>query len=105
VVTGVEVPGYDGRVGLAVLVVDDGFDVTRISALAARLPRSALPRFVRIVPELPRTASLKLKRSACAADGVDPARVGDPLWALIDRAYAKLDAEMYRDIWTGKQRL
>jgi fatty-acyl-CoA synthase len=105
VVTGVEVPGYDGRVGLAVLVTAPAFDVATLRNLASRLPRSALPRFVRFVPELARTASLKLKRSAFAADGIDPARVGRDLWALVDGEYTPLDAETHRAICAGSLRL
>ena len=105
VVTGVEVAGYDGRVGLAVLVADPDFDVARLAALTERLPRSAWPRFVRLVPELNRTASLKLKRSSFANEGVDPTCVDSELWALVEGQYRRLDAETYRDITSGKLRL
>jgi len=105
VVVGVEVPGYDGRVGLAVVVGEPGFDVASLAALSSRLPRSALPRFVRVVPELSRTSSLKLKRRAWAQQGVDPERVVAELWALIDGRYRPLDSETYRDIVSGKLRL
>jgi fatty-acyl-CoA synthase len=105
VVTGVEVAGYDGRVGLAVLVAEPDFDVARLAALTESLPRSAWPRFVRLVPELNRTASLKLKRSSFANEGVDPTRVDSELWALVEGQYRRLDAETYRDITSGKLRL
>jgi len=105
VVTGVEVAGYDGRVGLAVLVAEPDFDVAGLAALTERLPRSAWPRFVRLVAELNRTASLKLKRSSFASDGVDPALVGSELWALVEGRYRRLDAQTYRDIVSGKLRL
>jgi len=105
VVTGVELPGYDGRVGLAVVVSEPGFDVASLEGLSARLPRSALPRFVRLVAELSRTTSLKLKRRAWAHDGVDPARIASELWTLIDGRYHRLDGETYRDIVSGKLRL
>jgi fatty-acyl-CoA synthase len=105
VVTGVDVPGYDGRVGLAVVVGEPSFDVAELEGLAARLPRSALPRFVRRVSELSRTSSLKLKRRAWANEGVDPARVNGELWALVDGRYRLLDTEAYRDIVSGKLRL
>lgn len=104
-VTGVEVPGYDGRVGLAVVASAPGFDVASLHALATRLPRSALPRFVRLVPELARTASLKLKRRAWAQEGVDPTRVSAELWALVEGRYRRLDAATYRDISAGVLRL
>jgi fatty-acyl-CoA synthase len=104
-VTGVEISGYDGRVGLAVVASGPGFEVASLEALASRLPRSALPRFVRLVPELARTASLKLKRRAWAQEGVDPEQVDAELWVLIDGRYRRLDAATYRDISAGVLRL
>jgi fatty-acyl-CoA synthase len=105
VVTSVELPGYDGRLGVALIVPAPGFDVAALSALRDRLPRSALPRFVRLVTELPRTSSLKLKRHDWAKEGVDPTRIADPLWLLRDGAYRKLDAAAYDDVLRGRARL
>jgi fatty-acyl-CoA synthase len=104
-VAGVAVPGYEGQAGLAALVWADGFDVNSLTTLAQRLPRSALPRFVRRLEELPRTASLKLRRRALAAEGVDPERVSAELWVLDGSAYVPLARETYRDILAGKLRL
>jgi fatty-acyl-CoA synthase len=105
VVTGVEVPGHDGRAGLAVLVTEAGFDVGVLAALARTLPRSALPRFVRIVAELPRTSTLKLRRRALASDGFDPERCSGELWLLDGARYRRLDRETYRDVLSGNVRL
>jgi fatty-acyl-CoA synthase len=105
VVTGITLPGYDGQIGLAVLVCDAAFDVKRLVALAARLPKSALPRFVRLTSELPRTSSLKLKRRALAQHGVDPDRTSDPLFVWTEGGYVSLATETYRDILGLKQRL
>jgi len=104
-VTGVSVPAYDGRVGLAVLVVEPDFDVASLRPLRERLPRSAVPRFVRLTSELSRTSSLKLRRRAWAADGVDPSRITGPMWVLQNDHYRPLDVETYRDIVTGALRL
>jgi fatty-acyl-CoA synthase len=104
-VTGLRVEGYDGGVGLAVLVTSPGFDVRALEALREKLPRTALPRFVRQVSALSRTSSLKLKRRVWAQEGVDPARVSDPLWVLTDGRYHPLSSEAYRDVVTGKLRL
>ncbi len=103
-VTGVEVPGHDGRAGLAALVGDASFDVALLESLAARLPRSALPRFVRLLAELPRTASLKLRRRALAAEGFEPDLSGE-MWVLDGPHYRRLDREAHRDILSGKLRL
>ena len=105
VVAGVEVPGYDGRVGLAALVYGEGFALTQLKVLTERLPRSAVPRFVRRLADLPRTSSLKIRRQALAAEGVDPERVRDELWVLADGTYIRLTSETYRDILAGKLRL
>lgn len=104
-VTSVALPGYDGSVGVAALVAARAFDLATLAALRDRLPRSALPRFVRLVAELPRTSSLKLKRQSLAEQGVDPAKVADPLWVLLDGAYRKLDSAAYDDVLRGRVRL
>lgn len=105
VVVGVKVPGDDGRAGLATLVVDTGFDVASVESLATRLPRSALPRFIGVRTELPRTASLKLQRRALASAGFDPAACPGPLWLLDNGRYRPLDAAAHRDILSGNVRL
>ncbi|HKY37005.1 MAG TPA: AMP-binding protein [Polyangiaceae bacterium] len=105
VVTGVQVPGYDGRVGLAALEWEPGFQVSSLTTLSGRLPRSALPRFVRRLEELPRTSSLKVRRRALAAEGVDPERAPAQLWVLQGDTYIPLDSAAYRDILAGNLRL
>lgn len=105
VVVGVKVPGEDGRAGLAALVADAGFDVATVASLAGRLPRSALPRFISLRSELPRTPSLKLQRRALASAGFDPELCPGPVWLLDGARYRLLDAEAHRDIGSGKLRL
>lgn len=104
-VTGVAVPGYDGRVGLAVLVCEPDFRLEQLQALSERLPRAALPRFVRLVGELPRTSSLKLKRRAFAELGVDPERSDGALWLLLEGRAQRLEAATFRDLVAGRLRL
>jgi solute carrier family 27 (fatty acid transporter), member 1/4 len=79
--------------------------VNSLTILAERLPRSALPRFVRRLQDLPRTASLKPRRRALAAEGIDPARVAAELWVLRGDTYTPLDGAAYRDILSGRLRL
>lgn len=104
-VTGVEIGSYDGRAGLALVVGDSGFEITRLEALRERLPKSALPRFVRLVSSLARTSSLKLRRRAWADEGVDPERVHGPLWVLAEGKYQRLLPSTYRDVLSGRLRL
>jgi fatty-acyl-CoA synthase len=98
VVTAVALPGYDGRLGLAGVVTRPGFRIEQLEQLQRRLPRSAWPRFVRQLPELELTGSLKLKRRALSDAGVDAAPSLQPMWVLEDDRYVELDAERYAAI-------
>ena len=106
-VYGVEVPGASGKAGMAAVVPAPGFDPATLRAhLAARLPDYARPIFLRLVDSLEVTETFKQKKQTLAAEGWDPARVGDPLFAE-DRAvgaYIALDAATATRIEVGELR-
>ena len=78
---GVNVPGADGRAGMAALVVDQSFDLGIFAAhLSRRLPVYALPVFVRFCQSLDATETFKQKKQQLICEGFDPAVVGDPLF-------------------------
>ena len=104
-VSSVALPGYDGRAGVALLVPAADFEVERLSVLAERLPRAALPRVVRLLADLPRTGSLKPKRRPLTTAELDPARVTDPLWIWADGRFRPLDGDAYRELMAGRLRL
>jgi len=109
-VYGVVVPGEDGRAGMAAVVLQPGaaFDAPAFYAHAARhLPRYAMPKFVRLVPEMDVTGTLKQRKTALAAEGYDPARVADPLFVRDDASatYVSLTASALAAITAGRQRL
>ena len=97
IVYGVAAPGYEGRAGMAALVVDDvaEFDLDGLRAhIEAALPAYARPLFLRFRTELEATCTFKPKKSALVAEGFDPAQVDEPLY-FDDRAagaYRRLDA-------------
>ena len=71
VVYGVRVPGAEGRAGMAAVAVGEGFSVARLYAhVHDRLPSHACPLFVRIVPEVARTGTFKLRKAELAREGV-----------------------------------
>ena len=92
------------------LVLADGVRVrrpTRSTATPKRhLPAYARPAFVRIVPEMDVTGTLKQRKRDLAADGYDPTRVTDPLYARDDAAasYRPLTDEVWRAIQGGRLR-
>src|SRR5437899_2362043 len=109
-VYGVEVPGEDGRAGMAALVLAEGarFDGAALYARAEQhLPAYARPAFVRLVPEMDVTGTLKQRKLALVAEGYDPARVGDPLFVRDDaaRAYLPLTAAVLAELRDGRRRL
>ncbi|KEF55314.1 uncharacterized protein A1O9_08968 [Exophiala aquamarina CBS 119918] len=76
-VYGVQVPHADGRAGCAAVVPVDGvtadtLDLVRLAEHAiATLPRYAVPIFVRVVPQLEYTGTMKLQKGRLRSEGID----------------------------------
>ena len=105
-VVGVNVPGHEGRAGLAVVVPrPSGFDPVAFGAATRRLASYARPRFVRVTDALETTGTHKVRKTTLAREGVNPKKVTDPLWVLEGDAYVPLDAERWARILDGSYRL
>ena len=106
-VYGVEVPGAEGRAGMAALAVGQGFDLQALDAAIARdLPPYAQPRFLRLQPEIETTGTFKFKKSDLVAQGFDPARIAEPLYVREPgEGVRPLDAAAFADIAAGRLRL
>jgi fatty-acyl-CoA synthase len=108
VIYGVRVAGNDGRAGMAGLVVDASFDLAAFRAsLVERLPGFARPVFLRLIPQLPTTGTLKPIIRDLLRDGFDPALVKDPLFvdSAAAQAYIPLDPPAYAALMDGTHRL
>jgi acyl-CoA synthetase (AMP-forming)/AMP-acid ligase II len=109
VVYGVQVPGTDGRAGMASLTWKEGaFDGAGLASLLREvLPAYAVPLFIRLRPEQEVTGTFKFRKVEVKAEGFDPAKVSEPLYALIDaaRGYEPLTAELFARIQKGEVRL
>jgi fatty-acyl-CoA synthase len=80
-VYGVEVPGAEGRAGMAGLVVGPEFDIKAFGDEVAReLPPFSQPLFVRLLPAIETTGTFKPRKMDMVADGFDPAKVKGPLF-------------------------
>jgi fatty-acyl-CoA synthase len=105
-VYGVQVPGQDGRAGMAALVVDEKFDPAQLAERAARdLPAYARPVFLRLLPELEITGTFKHRKVDLVEQGFDPAQISDPLFFLDGERYVPLDDALYARIASGEQRV
>ena len=90
-VYGVQVPGAEGRAGMAALALRAGaaFDGRAFYAFTtARLPDYAAPVFIRLVAEADMTSTFKLRKVDLQREGYDLARVRDPLFIRDDAAGA-----------------
>lgn len=86
---GVQVPGHEGRAGMAALVMGAGvaFDAKAFWALAnARLPTYAAPLFVRISAKADMTGNYKLRKVDLQREGFDTRFVQEPLYVRDDAA-------------------
>lgn len=109
-VYGVQVPGADGRAGMAALCLAPGaaLDGAALAAhLEAQLPAYAVPLFLRRVEALETTATFKTRKQALREEGFDPSRVTDPLYILANRAlgYEPLSAARWAELQDGRLRL
>ncbi|MGH8259037.1 MAG: long-chain-acyl-CoA synthetase [Steroidobacteraceae bacterium] len=101
VVYGVQVPGADGRAGMAAIVVDGDFDPAGLrNRLREQLPDYARPLFLRVLRRIETTGTFKPRVQEYAAAGFDPAVIADPLF-VDDRdhgAFIPLDAAAFARI-------
>ena len=109
-VYGVEIPGQDGRAGMAAMVLQDpsSFDGAAIYELVKRsLPSYAAPVFLRVQGEATMTGTLKLRKVDLAKEGYDTASIKDPLYVRDDasRSYQPLSAERLAALHSGALRV
>jgi fatty-acyl-CoA synthase len=108
-VYGVQIPGTDGRAGMAAIVLKPGaqFDPLALYMRARQLPAYARPLFVRIVPAMDVTGTLKQRKSDLQRQGYDPRNCPDPLFFRDDaqRRYVALTTSLFEGIQSGVLRL
>ena len=109
-VYGVEVPGAEGRAGMAAIVSDPAapFDLAAFPAyLAGHLPDYARPLFLRFRAALDVTGTFKQRKVELVKEGFDPSLTGDALYVYDARAraFSPLDAGAVAAIARGALRL
>jgi fatty-acyl-CoA synthase len=105
---GVEVPGTEGRVGMAALVLHGAPDLGALRLhIHASLSPYARPAFIRLQRAIEATSTFKQRKVALVEEGFDPGRITDPLYFDHPEAgtYVVLDAPLHARILTGEIRL
>jgi fatty-acyl-CoA synthase len=108
VVCGVTIPGTEGRVGMASIVVDRDFDLAAFRQhLAEHLPEYARPLFLRLPDKLELTATFKPKKQELMRQGYDPTASADAIFFddRVKGAFVPLDPLLYHRIQSGQLRL
>nr|XP_027222609.1 long-chain fatty acid transport protein 4-like [Penaeus vannamei] len=110
VVYGVEVPGAEGRAGMAAVERkdDQDLDLTALyAALESSLAAYARPLFIRWASALERTGTFKLKKVPLQKEGFNPKAVKDPIFFLDgkNRKFIPLTEQLYEDIVGGRVRV
>merc|ERR1712183_803954 len=95
VVYGVDVPGVEGKAGMAAIVEDAAkFDLDRfLQRLKAELPAYSIPLFLRLVNSIDITGTFKFRKLDLVREGFNPSLVSDPLFFYNSTvgSYTKLD--------------
>ncbi|KAM9326894.1 long-chain fatty acid transport protein 4 [Gastrophryne carolinensis] len=109
VVYGVEVPGTEGKAGMAAVADPDHKCNLETFAkdLKKALPGYAHPVFIRLLPEVNKTGTYKFQKTDMRKEGFDPHVVKDPMYLLDSQQgkYIPLDDEVYKKIQSGKLKL
>ena len=105
-VYGVQVPGHEGRAGMAALVLAEGarFDPAAFWELAVgRLPRYAAPLFLRLMDTPDMTGNYKLRKVDLQRQGFDQSEITDPLFLRDDSlgTYVPLTPEAVQRVLYG----
>jgi acyl-CoA synthetase (AMP-forming)/AMP-acid ligase II len=102
-VYGVEVPGSEGRAGMASLNCTEDFSIEEFAAyINSNLPVYQRPYFVRLQHDMRITGTFKHQKVDYRKEGFDPAQVKDPLYFLDGKSFIPLDEELHRKLQSGE---
>ena len=107
-VYGVQVPGYDGRAGMAALVAETEPDLEALMAhVEKELPHYARPVFLRLSNESETTSTFKFKKTNLVKAGFNPANIAEPVFIAHEKRgrYVALDESVYERVIEGEIRL
>jgi fatty-acyl-CoA synthase len=107
-VYGVEIPGHEGRAGMAAVVADDAIELAALREFLFRqLPTYARPMFLRIMDTIEVTSTFKHKKADLARQGYDPSSVPDQMFFDHPErgSFVPLDVELFDRIQTRALRL
>ena len=107
VVYGVEIPGQEGKAGMAAIRADQ-IDAAHLSeTLPKELTAYAMPLFLRLVSEVEHTSTFKAKKNRLVEQGFDLQKCERDsvyFWEGKEKAYRLLSEAVYEEILSGSRR-
>ncbi|WP_369602761.1 long-chain-acyl-CoA synthetase [Hahella sp. SMD15-11] len=110
IVYGVEIPGTNGKAGMATLVPADRSCPLDMDALARHLfdnlPPYAVPVFLRITDAIEKTGTFKYRKVDIQKLGYSLERPGDEVWVMLpgDKVWTRMTPEIEAAINAGQHR-
>lgn len=105
-VYGVEIPGVEGKAGMAAVADPNGKINPSIlyHELQKVLPPYARPLFLRLMPEVDTTGTFKIQKTRLQKEGFNPHLISDQLYFLDSKLgkYVPVDTSIYTAIQNGK---
>jgi solute carrier family 27 fatty acid transporter 1/4 len=107
VVVGVEVPGAEGRAGMAIIAdPNNTLDLDALAeGIAKALPSYARPLFIRVVEKIETTGTYKLKKVDYQKVGYDINKTDDKIYLLSGGKYVPLTQQLFENIMTRNLKL
>ena len=109
-VYGVQIPGTEGRAGMASVISytnhnDFKFEIF-LGLLQKNLPKYMIPKFIRFLYEFSTTSTLKIQKSQLLRDGFDITKISNPIYVLLPNTseYIPLTNDIFQDIMNKKYR-
>jgi citronellyl-CoA synthetase len=109
-VYGVEIPGCEGRAGMASILASvkvEKFDFNNfLSTLQNKLPKYAIPRFIQFLSELSTTSTYKIQKYDMKKLGFNIKKTNNPIYVYLPETtkYMLLTEMIYEDILNRKYR-
>ncbi|KAI6660109.1 hypothetical protein LOD99_10582 [Oopsacas minuta] len=106
-VYGVEIPGTDGKAGMAAIADPELDPSTLYKEISSSLPVYARPIFIRLIPSVDMTGTFKLQKKKLKEEGFDISKIPYQLFYLDTKLglYVELNKEAYDGINTGSIRV
>lgn len=106
-VYGVEIPHHDGRAGCAAVLLERDVDQKLLDGVAAhvksRLPKYAVPIFLRVTKQMASTGNNKQQKHLLRTQGVEPG--DDKIFWLRDGTYLEMGDKEREELRAGRVKL